>query len=282
MMTLTENEFYDLSKYIESTCGISLGVEKSYLIETRLSRLLEATGICSFNNLCSMIRTKAVPGPLSEKIVDAITTNETLWFRDKAPWAVLEDRLTVEYLEDLRSGRKSSIKIWSAGCSTGQEPYSIAMYIDNYLEQHNIQDLSLKDFEIIATDISTTALATAEAGIYDNIAVSRGLPDLFKSKYFHCDNKLWRIDKKIQRAVNFKRYNLQNSFKLMEKIDVIFCRYVLIYFSNTLKNNILQKIAECLNPKGMLILGSSELYQDYAIYFEMKNYRDGIYYEVCK
>ena len=280
LMTLSDNEFFYIKKYIEEICGISLGDDKAYLVETRLSRLLEETGICDFGSLCSMISSRSIPDKLSRKIVDAITTNETLWFRDITPWIVLKDRLMPEYIDDLRSGRKKRIRIWSAGCSTGQEPYSIAMNIDSYLELNGIRDISLNDFEIAATDISSPALAAAEAGVYDSIAISRGLPELYRNIYFKSDSKSWRLDKKIRSAVSFRWFNLQDSFVLYERMDAIFCRYVLIYFSNKLKNSILEKLAKSLNHRGKLFLGSSELHPEYGANFEMENYRGGIYYEV--
>jgi chemotaxis protein methyltransferase CheR len=279
-MNLSLIEFRHIQKYIESQCGISLGENKAYLIETRLPKLLQDNGICSFDELCTMINSNRIPAKISEKIVDAITTNETLWFRDKTPWIILENVLMPGLIDDLRCGKKNRIRIWSAGCSTGQEPYSIAMVIENYLEQHGIQDVSLRDFEITATDISYLALADAEAGCYDNISISRGLPDLNRMRYFKYEKEQWRIDQKIRNAVHFSWFNLQNRFSSLGKFDVIFCRYVLIYFSNSLKNSIHEEMARCLQQKGNLFLGSSELYPEYDNYFEMKNYRDGIYYEV--
>lgn len=279
-MNLSLPEFRHIQKYIESQCGILLGENKAYLIETRLSGLLQDTGICSFDSLCSMIGNNRVPLELSEKIVDAITTNETLWFRDKTPWTILEEVLMPGFIDDLRSGRKNRIRVWSAGCSTGQEPYSIAMAIGNYLEQGGIRDISLKDFEILATDISYPALAEAEAGVFDSISVTRGLSGLNRVKYFKCEKERWRIDQKIRNAVHFRWFNLQNSFSVLGQFEIIFCRYVLIYFSNSLKSRIHEQMAECLHRKGTLFIGSSELYPEYDRYFEMKNYKDGIYYEV--
>ncbi len=279
-MNLSLVEFQHIQKYIESQCGISLGENKAYLIETRLAKLLQDTGICSFDNLCSMISSNRIPARLSKEIVDAITTNETLWFRDKTPWIILEEILMPGFIEDLRRGKKNRIRIWSAGCSTGQEPYSIAMAIENYLQYGGIQDVSLRDFEITATDISYPALADAEAGLYDNISISRGLPDSSRMKYFKYEKEQWSIDQKIRNAVHFSWFNLQNSFSALGKFEVIFCRYVLIYFSNSLKTSIHGKMAGCLQQNGTLFLGSSELYPEYDHCFEMRNYRDGIYYEV--
>jgi chemotaxis protein methyltransferase CheR len=279
-MNLSLAEFQHIKKYIERQCGISLGENKAYLIETRLAELLQDTGICSFDNLCSMISNNMIPVRVSNKIVDAITTNETQWYRDKTPWIILDDLLMPGFIDDLRSGRKNRIRIWSAGCSTGQEPYSIAMSIENYLEQGGMHDVSLGDFEITATDISNPALADAETGSYDNISISRGLADWNRMKYFKHEKEQWKIDQKIRDAVHFSWFNLQNSFSSLGKFEVVFCRYVLIYFSNSLKISIHEEMAKCLQPKGNLILGSSELYPEYDNYFEMKNYRDGIYYEV--
>ncbi|MBF8982102.1 protein-glutamate O-methyltransferase CheR [Lutibacter sp. B2] len=274
---LSSNEFTLMKKYIEEKCGISLGEEKAYLIESRLSRLLISSGLSSFSEFYSKI-IKQDDKHMTEKIIDAITTNETSWFRDKIPWIILEEVLLPKYINQIRNGEKSKIRIWCAACSTGQEPYSIIMCIDHFLNKNGIKDITLDDFEILATDISSTVLQIAKMGRYDSISIMRGLDQTYKNKYFESQGRVWLIDEKIKNAVRFKAFNLQNSFLLLGKFDIVFCRYVMIYFSKEFKEEIVRKIAYALEDEGLLFIGSSELLNNKDDYFEKNYYQNSPYY----
>ncbi|MCX7747653.1 MAG: protein-glutamate O-methyltransferase CheR [Clostridia bacterium] len=277
--SLSSKEFYLFQKYIEEQCGICIGQDKAYLIESRLSKLLVDSGLPSFEALYQKIRTGRDKS-IAEKVVDAITTNETLWFRDKIPWQTMEDLFLPKYIKDLREGKKSEIKIWSAACSTGQEPYSTAMFIDHYLQSNNIKDIRLSQFKILATDISSTVLEVAKMGKYDSISIMRGLHETYKTDYFKNEGRVWHLSENIKAAVQFKQFNLQSSFLFLGKFDMIFCRYVMIYFSDIFKKEVLSKIASALNPGGVMFIGSSELFNDYKENFHMKQHKTGVYYEV--
>ncbi len=272
---LTPGEFNRIQGFIEKNCGISLTEDKVYLIECRLSGIILESGFPDYDAFFLAAQGDPV---LMERIIDAITTNETLWFRDQSPWLILERVLIPEYIRMLRHNEASKIRIWSAGCSTGQEPYSIAMSIDHYLTRNNISDISLASFEILASDISRSALASARAGQYDNIAITRGLDDSYRNVYFKNNHHVWTIEDRIRNAVTFKPFNLQHDFFGLGEFDLIFCRYTLIYFSDSLKKHVLSKISQSLKENGVLLIGSSELIMDYSRYFCLEQCEGGVLY----
>ena len=274
---MTSRDFLLIKNYIEEKCGITIGEEKIYLLEARLMGLIEDFRLEGFGELYDKIAGKSHP-EIQEKVINAITTNETLWFRDKSPWNVLEDILMPEFIRCIRQGTQTRKRIWSAACATGQEPYSTAMCIDNYLANRGIGDIRLPNFEIFATDISRSVLETARKGEYDDIAMARGLDVLYRNKYFKSMKRSWILNEKIKQAVHFNYFNLQNSLLFLGKFDIIFCRYVTIYFSEKLKDEVLSKMAMCLEPSGVLFLGGSELFQNYREYFELVEYKGGVYY----
>jgi chemotaxis protein methyltransferase CheR len=280
MGDITSRQFDLMRSYIEEECGIALGKEKAYLITNRLSGLLTEYNIPDYEGLYYTLKNKKDPH-LKERVIDSITTNETLWFRDKTPFRTLEEVLLPKYIEEVRAGGRNRIRIWSAGCSTGQEPYSIAMLIDRYLAREGIRDVSPGNFEILATDISRRVLKIAEAGKYDDLSIARGLDLEYRSRYFTREGRDWVLDKGIRDRVEFKQFNLQNNFVALGKFDVIFCRYVTIYFSPDLKREIFRKIATALNrPWGVLFLGSSEVFTGYGDYFTRMLHNGGVYYKV--
>jgi len=269
-----------MKKYIEGQWGIKIEPEKAYLIETRLSGILEKLGYSSFQQLYDALTIRK-DQEIEENVVDAITTHETMWFRDKTPWMVLWDVLLPEYIKQIREGQRNKVRIWSAGCSTGQEPYSIAMLIRRYLEQKGIKDISPTCFEILATDISKKALKIAQSGIYDNIAISRGLDEYYKRRYFSNGDKTWIISEDIRNSVVFRRLNLKNTFLGLGKFDIIFCRYVIIYFSQDLKAQVLDRLTRALNrPGGVLFLGNSEVYTEHKEYYTRMEHQGGVYYRI--
>ncbi|SFH51605.1 MCP methyltransferase, CheR-type [Tindallia magadiensis] len=276
--SLSNREFSLFQKYIEDQCGIAIGDEKAYLIESRLTKLLIESKLNSFEELYKMLYNKNDP-KLSEKVIDAITTNETLWFRDKTPWIILEKELMAEYISMIRNTGKK-IKIWSAAASSGQEAYSTVIAVDQYLKRHRIKDVGLKDFEIVGTDISAPVLEIAKMGRYDPISIMRGLDPKLKEEYFINEGRVWTVKDEIKKHVKFRKFNLQNSFHSLGKFDMIFCRYVMIYFSQDFKKEMTKKLASALQEKGVLFIGNSEIFPNYKEYFEAKHVDKGIYYQV--
>lgn len=272
-------EFRLMRDYIEKNCGIYLSDEKMYLVETRLTTLMVESGCNSFTELhkkASEDRSQA----LRDKIIDAMTTNETLWFRDTSPFNILQEVLLEEMCQELKQGKRGKIRIWSAACSTGQEPYSIAMIIDEYIRRH--PGISPNQFEILGTDISPTVLFLAKIGRYDHLSISRGLPENYKRQYFTPQGKIWALKDNIKSMITFRKLNLQDSFSLLGKHDIIFCRNVLIYFSDTFKKDILSRMAALLRPDGYLFLGASESIINYTREYDMLRHNKGLYYTVKK
>ena len=275
---LSNYEYILLKQLIEEKTGIEIGQDKAYLIETRFERILKEQKLSSFQQLYHAVQSGS-DNTLLEKIIDAITTNETLWFRDQTPWLYIEKVLMHQYIDELRSKKKSSVRIWSAASSSGQEAYSTAMMIDHYLELNNITDVTLSQFEIIATDISQSILDIAQIGRYDEISIMRGLDDTYRSKYFTKTGTYYELDEKIKHAVSFRNFNLKNSFLLLGRFDVVFLRYIMIYFSEHLKLDISQKLCSTLSEGGILFLGSSELYRCISNNFMTLYFNQGMLYQ---
>jgi len=215
---------------------------------------------------------------MPQKIINAITTNETQWFRDSAPWKVFEECLLPRYMDELGRGEKKQVRIWSAAVSTGQEIYSTAMCIDNYLGNNNVKKTDLSSFDFFATDISSDALSIAKKGRYNKISIMRGLNDYYREKYFTENGSAWDIDPGIRTAVRFERFNLMNTFQLFGQFDIIFCRYVLIYFSDDLKKKIVAKLYNSLSDGGVVFIGNYVLYDLFKDYFDVHHYGNLTYY----
>jgi chemotaxis protein methyltransferase CheR len=276
---LTDNEFKQLRDYIENSCGISLGDEKMYLVENRLVGLLSEIGAASYAELYQKAVGGQVPG-LRDKIVDAMTTNETSWFRDLYPFRLLEEVIFKQLAQELSTGTRKKIRIWCAASSTGQEPYSIGITLHEFSRKNSI--LPLQSTEIFGTDISSTVLFLAVAGRYDQIAMSRGMPMDLRDRYFTPMGKLWVLNDKVRKMVTYKKLNLQDNLTSLGKFDIIFCRNVMIYFSDAFKRELFSRIASILNPGGILFLGASESVSNYSDRFKMVTNNKHIYYQLGK
>jgi len=212
---------------------------------------------------------------LRQLIMDAMTTNETSWFRDSYPYDVLKEKL----LPELSVKKNKPFKIWSAACSTGQEPYSISMIISEYL-MGRPGSLSSGDIQIIGTDISSDVLQQAKAGVYDNIALGRGLSLERQKRFFKEKGSQWEIINDIRKRIVFREMNLKASYTALGKFDIIYCRNVLIYFSPELKKDIMFRMSQALKPKGYLILGGSETISGYSDEFDLVRWRSGVVYQL--
>ena len=272
-MSTANLDFEQFRVFLEKACGILLGENKQYLVSSRLNKLMEQQGIKSLGELIQRIQSQPRSG-LREQVVDAMTTNETLWFRDTYPFQLLSDKI---FPELGKSGR--TIKIWSAASSSGQEPYSIAM---TALEQQVKRPGSMPGgVQIVGTDISSTMLNQCKEGIYDSLALARGLSPERKRLFFepYGDNKM-RVVERVRKLTSFRPLNLLESYSLLGKFDIIFCRNVLIYFAPEVKSKILNQFASSLNPGGYLMLGASESLAGLTDKFEMIRCNPGIVYKV--
>jgi len=266
-------EDYDLFRiFLEGVSGIVLGDNKHYLVSSRLNRLMNDNNIESYSDLIDILRENRIRG-FTDQVVDAMTTNETMWFRDTYPYEALKNTVFPQ-LDNI----DHKLRIWSSACSSGQEPYSISMIVDEYIKS------SLGAFkhgvEVVATDISLSVLEQAKKGIYDESAMNRGITEERKRQYFNRIGDLWEIKPEINSRITFKTANLQESYAHLGKFDIIFCRNVLIYFSSEMKTEILNKMAACLNDNGFLLLGSSEAPNRYTDAFEMVRVPQGVIYRV--
>jgi chemotaxis protein methyltransferase CheR len=276
---LGQDEFVLLKDYIHQECGIVVSEDKAYLIESRLVKLLYEEECTSFKEFYVKAKHDTT-GKLKIKIIDAMTTNETLWFRDEKPWELVRDIIIPKFLDDLRNKRKDRIIIWSAGVSTGQEAYSFAMLLDEALKKE--PQISPEQFYILATDISVSALFMAISGRYNNIVMSRGMLPGYKEKYFVSDNGVWEINPTIKNMVTFKQFNLQMPFEKIPVCDLIFCRNVSIYFSQNFKTELFKRIYDSLYSDGFFLIGASESLFGYSDDFEQMEFQKTLYYKPRK
>lgn len=271
--TLSVKEYEDFRKFLENECGIVLGDNKQYLVTSRLSRLMQEKKLDSLGALVtSLNRDKG--RELTNRVVEAMTTNETSWFRDIHPFNTLKERIFPE----LAKNRRTSLRIWSAACSSGQEPYSISMTIHEF--QASNPGLLKSDVQIVATDISPAILSVAEKGRYDDMSMARGLSPERKKKYFKETPNYWQVSPQISSRVQCKSLNLLQSYGLLGRFDIIFCRNVLIYFSSESKRQILAKMCKTLNPGGYLFLGGSESITGISDDLNMVRTNGGVVYQL--
>lgn len=269
-------EYARFCSFLEKNSGIVLGKNKEYLVTNRLRACFEETGKQSLTELLNFLEAGG-QNALRSKVVDAMTTNETLWFRDTHPFDILKDTLLPELSEQLR-GKSQPIRIWSAASSTGQEAYSISITISEYLKK-NLGKLPQK-VEIVGTDISQNALQQAKQAAYDEYEVTRGLSVEHQRQYFDRNETKLQLNSEIKQRVRFQELNLLQSYSLLGKFEIIFCRNVLIYFSNEIKSDILSRMANALKPGGYLFLGGSEPIANYSDQFDMVRCKQGVVYRL--
>ena len=269
----TQQEYDEFRKFLADASGIMLGDNKQYLINSRLSPLMEQNSFATLADLLKQL-TKYSNRALRASVIDAMTTNETQWFRDQYPFECLRNTILPGMLEQ---GTKS-LRIWSAACSSGQEPYSISMIIHEYNRQNPRRAINM---DVVATDISSDILHSASEAKYPEVAIRRGLTEHRLQQFFRqTGNNQWEVRPEIRRGITFKELNLMETFGHMGKFDIIFCRNVLIYFTCEVRAQILPRMASLLNPGGYLILGASESLARYSNAFEMKRYGTGAVYKL--
>ena len=264
-------DYNDFQDYLQRACGIQLGAGKEYLVSSRLGGLMRKAQVGSLGELLNKLNSP-VNSQLKTQVIDAMTTNETFWFRDIGHYILLKESI----LPDLNQQRGGSIRIWSAACSSGQEPYNISMIVEEYESKYGRG----RPVQIEATDISSKMLAEARAGVYCGLTVERGLTVEQQRRFFVPKDKCLEVRPEVKRRVSFRPMNLASSFQGMGKFDVIFCRNVLIYFSNDLKKDIVDRMANILNPGGYLFLGSTESINQLTNRFDMKVGHGGISYRL--
>lgn len=255
MQAITALEFKQISQILHDQCGINLQEDQDYLVQTRLSSFTESLGLHSFSQLISHLQFE--PEKLLPSVINLMTTNETLWFRDESCWNALKKSVLPQLFNKLARDN-AEIKIWIAGCSTGQEAYSLAILIDELCLQQNQPEL-VRRFSIQAMDISLTALETARAARYNDFEIKRGLSISRRDKYFECQaDNLWMLRPNIRLRVHFAPINLTRDFSHLGQFDLILCRNVTIYFNPTVRSQILSNMLNMLTSDGTLFVGASE------------------------
>jgi len=245
---VTPLEYDFLRKLLKERSGLDLSPDKQYLVESRLIPLARKAGLADIAELVQKIRTGA--GALTSDVVEAMTTNETFFFRDKIPFDHLRQTI-LPALVQARANRRS-LRIWCAAASTGQEPYSIAMCVREFA------GLAGWRVEIVATDLSQEVLEKSKAGIYSQFEVQRGLPIQMLVRYFTQVGELWQLNADIRAMVQHRQINLLEEFSHFGTFDVIFCRNVLIYFDQETKAGVFERLARSIEPDGVLTLGAAE------------------------
>lgn len=247
---MNQSDFDFIAGLLRQTSGLVLTPEKAYLLESRLMPVARKFGFDNLDDLVASVRTDRSK-QLVDEITDAMTTNESLFFRDTKPFEQLRN-FVLPMLLKARSGTRS-IRIWSAASSSGQEPYSIAMCLKDMAAQ-----LGGWNIKIVATDISSEMLSRAREGKYSQFEVQRGLPIATLVKYFKQEGDYWRIDQSIRSMVDYRDFNLLNDPRSLGQFDIIFCRNVLIYFDQKTKAEVLDRMTNVLANDGMLFLGAAE------------------------
>jgi chemotaxis protein methyltransferase CheR len=266
------SEYLAFCDYLEKSSGITLGSNKAYLVKNRLYPILEAHGVKTLTDAMKKIK-DGNDKKLKLEIIDAMTTNETSWFRDQYPFQYLHDEL----LPKLSGKRMTTPRIWSAACSYGHEAYSISMLVDEFIMKN--PGCFPGGVQIIGTDISSRVIKSATAGEFDRLSIARGLSEERKKKYFtKTSDEIYKLSEKIKSRVRFQYLNLLENYASLGKFDIIFCRNVLIYFSNENKAAIMEKFAQSLQQDGVLVLGASETVTNYTKAFEMVKCPRGVVY----
>ncbi len=265
---MTPQDYEYLRKLLRERSGLDLSSDKQYLVESRLIPLARRVGLSGITELVTKI--KSGSDALTSEVVEAMTTNETFFFRDKVPFDHLRETILPALLKARASRR--SLRIWSAASSTGQEPYSIAMCLKEIAPA-----LAGWRVEILATDLSQSVLEKARAGIFSQFEVQRGLPIQMLVKHFTQVGELWQLNADIRAMVQHRQLNLMQDFSHLGSFDAIFCRNVLIYFDPETKAAIFNRLARAIEPDGMLVLGAAESVVGISDAFKPYPERRGLY-----
>ncbi|WP_417317147.1 CheR family methyltransferase [Emcibacter sp.] len=247
---MRSEDFQLISGILKDRSGLVLTEDKVYLLESRLTPIARQKGMESLDDLIGEAR-KSSNEALLDEITEAMTTNESFFFRDNTPFDHLRDKVMPELIE--RRANMRRIRIWCAAASTGQEPYSIAMILKEM--EAKIQGWNV---EIIGTDLSNQVLEKAKAGLYSQFEVQRGLPIKLLIKYFSQVGEMWQLNEDLRKMVSYRPFNLLESFSMLGSFDIIFCRNVLIYFDQATKTEVLDRMRNQIADDGTLFLGAAE------------------------
>jgi chemotaxis protein methyltransferase CheR len=266
---MTSDEFDFLCKLLKERSGLVLTRDKAYLLESRLLPVARKADLKSVDDLVAAVRMRP-NSDIARDVIEAMTTNESFFFRDIKPFDQFKNFVLPELMK-ARAGRRS-IRIWSAACSSGQEPYTLAMMLAE--QQAKLAGWTI---DILATDLSTEILDKAQAGLYSQFEVQRGLPIQFLMKYFKQQGERWQIDAGIRSRVRYRVFNLLDDPSSLGGFDVIYCRNVLIYFDQPTKTTVLDRLSRILASDGYLFLGGAETVLGISDKFQANAENRGIY-----
>lgn len=273
MISINDSEYDEFTRLVNQLTGIVLDSSKRYLIETRIGPLVEEMKLSNYRALLELVRS---PGKmqLQEQIIDAITTNETFFFREPGAYDFLRRRAIPQVLDARTAARsREPMRIWSAACSSGQEMYSIAI-----AAMELIGEIAGEKLSIDGTDISEQILARASLGVYTQFEMNRGMPANLLSKYFTTSATGYKIKDSIRAMCRFNKANLLRLPPLITRYDVVFCRNVSIYFSPHERVQMFRNLASCLVPNGILIVGSTEQVRDCESHLKLMTDFSGCFY----
>jgi len=271
---MNRDDFDMICRLLRQRSGLVLSPDKAYLMESRLLPVARKWKLAGFEDLVKSIRTKPDEA-LVRDVVEAMTTNESFFFRDIKPFDQFKELVLPAMLKN-RTGQRR-LRIWSAACSSGQEPYSLAMILSEMASQ-----LAGWTIEIVATDLSNEILTRAKEGVYSQFEVQRGLPVALLVKYFSQSGDRWQISPKIRAMVDYREFNLLTDPTVLGRFDVVFCRNVLIYFDQETKAKVLERIANLMPEDGFLFLGGAETVLGLTERFKLINGQRGVYGVVPK
>ncbi len=270
-MAISKEEFDLFRKFIKEKCGITLVEGKEYLVENRLTVLMIQSGAETFTELYKLVISD---NTLAAKVIEAIVTNETLWFRDNSFFELLNGKV-VPWLVD--KAKRSKVRIWSVASSTGQEAYSVGILVNEACIAVGNPALKNK-FEVIGTDISPSAIFMAISGRYSQLAMSRGMRKEYLEKYFKKDGAAYELDESIRSMVQFKKMNLLDNLIGLGSFDFVMCRNVLIYFSDEIKRDIYSKLHKNMNNSAVLVIGATESSAAYTDDFTQRSIGGSVLY----
>lgn len=272
-MSLTPGDIDAVCNLVNDLCGICLDSSKSYLIESRLGQIVEKHGCKNYGELVQKVRL-GLDTQLTNQFVDAITTNETLFFRDQYLFEAFRHKALPELIDAReKTAFPTRVRIWSAACSTGQEPYSLAMTIAEM-----IPDVHRWDIQITATDISDAAVSKASRGVYAKHEIERGVSQERLQRFFYPEAGGWRIRDEIRGMVSFARKNLLEPLGQSSRYDMVFCRNVAIYFTREVRQDLFRRIAQTMVPDGYLFVGAQEFLADVGPNFTPHQHCRGTFY----
>ncbi len=282
-MDISDRDFDRLRRYVQELCGLRVPDEKRYLITHRLAPLRKSLGCASWDEFHARLA-RGSDQDLLDQVIEAMTTNETSFFRDRLPFDSFKEHLLPELVRVAKGGRpetggrrRDPVRIWCAAASTGQEPYTMAMLIHDHLRLHKHPGLTVHDFSILATDISDKVLEQARKAQYSSLEMRRGLPEYYW-RFFRQEGERWRLGAEIRDMVELRRLNLIRPFADLGRFHFISSRNVLIYFDDDTRRRIMDRYYDMLLPGGHLLLGASEGLYGLARRFDAVQLGKSLYY----